>query len=56
VDYLIGENKQVLETHIRYQHAVMDGWSSPYIIDSGLLTPEETLTRVTNILETAKIK
>jgi predicted kinase len=43
--------KQVLEHHIRSQHAVMNGWPSSYIINSGPLNPRETLEHVIMLLE-----
>jgi predicted kinase len=48
--------KNVLEKLILAQYRSIDAWPSPHIIDSGRLTPDETLEKVLEILGNAGLK
>ncbi len=46
-------HKRVLEHHIRSQHAAVAGWPPSHRLDSGTLTPVQTLERVVAMLDSA---
>lgn len=48
-------SKQVLDRHVRQQHAAVEGWPPEIRIDSGGLDPTETLAVAVPVLEAARL-
>ncbi|MEE8413486.1 MAG: AAA family ATPase [Dehalococcoidales bacterium] len=51
-----GRKKQVLEHHIRDQYDAVKNWPLSHRIDSGKLTPAQTLERVNAVLESVVLE